>query len=96
MHTFTEVLTTSAVGAYLIDAYPQASGESGAWLNFARTVGGFTVGYVQIPWASSMGTQKQYGIQSAIMGAAFAIVVVLQWYRPGLRQFHKPLQFKTN
>lgn len=33
MHNLATVLTTSAVGAYLIDCYPEASGESAAWLN---------------------------------------------------------------
>jgi hypothetical protein len=40
MHNLATILTTTAVGAYLIDAYPEASGESAAWLNFARTVSG--------------------------------------------------------
>lgn len=40
MHNISTVLTTTAVGAYLIDAYPEAAGESAAWLNFARTVSG--------------------------------------------------------
>jgi MFS family permease len=40
MHNLSTILTTTAVGAYLIDAYPEASGESAAWLNFARTTAG--------------------------------------------------------
>lgn len=44
MHNFATIVTTTAVGAYLIDAYPEASGESAAWLNFSRTLGGFIVG----------------------------------------------------
>lgn len=96
MHNFATIVTTAAVGAYLIDAYPEASGESAAWLNFARTLGGFIVGYIQINWATQAGTQTEYGIQSAIMGAAFFIVVFLQFFGARLRHAQGPLNFKTN
>ena len=96
MHNFTMVLTTASVGAYLIDAYPEAAGESGAWLCATRTVGGFVVGYVQIPWSYSTGPAKEYGIQSAIMGGAFSMVVFLQFYGMRLRHRQGPLRFKTN
>ena len=46
MHNFATIITTSAVGAYLLDSYPEAAGECAAWINFARTLGGFIVGYV--------------------------------------------------
>ena len=46
MHNFSTIITTAAVGAYLLDAYPEAAGESAALINFARTLGGFIVGYV--------------------------------------------------
>lgn len=96
MHNFATIVTTSAVGAYLLDAYPEAGGECAAWLNFARTLGGFIVGYIQINWAAQAGTQTEYGIQSAIMGAAFFIIVFLQFYGKKLRHAQGPLNFKTN
>lgn len=89
-------MTTSALGTYLIDAYPEASGESAAWLNAARTFGGFIVGYVQINWASSAGTQTEYGIESAIMGAAFFIIAFLQFFGARLRHKQGVLRFKTH
>jgi MFS family permease len=46
LHNFATVVTTSAVGAYLLDAYPEAAGECAGLINFARTLGGFIVGYV--------------------------------------------------
>ena len=49
MHNFATIVTTAAVGAYLLDSYPEAAGECAAWINFARTLGGFIVGYVQDP-----------------------------------------------
>jgi len=96
MHNFATIITTTAVSAYLADAYPEASGESAAWLNASRTLGGFIVGYVQITWAESQGTQKEYGIQTAIMGAAFLIIVYLQFFGAKLRHRQGPLNFKTH
>ena len=96
LHNFATIITTASLGTYLIDAYPEASGECAAWLNAARTFGGFIVGYVQISWAESQGTQKEYGIESAIMAAAFSMVVILQLYGAKLRHRQGPLKFKTN
>ena len=44
MHNCATVLTTSAVGAYCIDCYPELSGESAALLNASRTLAGFIIG----------------------------------------------------
>jgi hypothetical protein len=95
MHNFATIATTAAVGAYLIDAYPEASGESAAWLNFWRTIGGFIIGYVQLNWAASAGTQTEYGIQSGIMAAAFLVVVFLQFFGKQLRHRQGPCNFRT-
>lgn len=97
MHNLSTILTTSAVSAYLIDAYPEASGESAAWLNFARTLAGFVVGYIQLNWATSAGVEKEYGIQTAIMGGAFVLFVIpLTVMGSRLRKIQGPLKFKTN
>ncbi|EXJ65526.1 hypothetical protein A1O7_01867 [Cladophialophora yegresii CBS 114405] len=95
LHNFATIITTAAVGAYLLDAYPEAAGESAALINFARTLGGFIVGYIQINWVSSAGAQTAYGIQTGIMGAAFFIVVFLQFFGARLRHAQGPLKFKT-
>lgn len=39
MHNFATIVTTTAVGAYLLDSYPEAGGECAAWINFSRTLG---------------------------------------------------------
>lgn len=96
IHNFSTIVTTTAIGAYVLDAYPEASGEVAAWLNAARTFGGFVVGYVQITWAQAEGTQKQFGIQSGIVGAAFLIIVFLQFFGETLRKKQGPLNFKTH
>jgi len=97
MHNLTTILTTAAVSSYLIDAYPEASGESAAWLNFARTLAGFVVGYIQLTWATAAGVEKEYGIQTAIMGVAFVVFVIPLTILGGrLRKVQGPLKFKTN
>ena len=96
IHTSTTVITTASLGAYLIDSYPDAAGETGAWLNMSRTMGGFILGYVQVPWGNYMGTTKEYGIQAGIAGVGFVIVVVLQVYGKKLRLRQGPLRFKTS
>lgn len=95
MHNFSTIATTAAVGAYLIDAYPEASGESAAWLNFSRTIAGFIIGYIQLNWAAKSGTMVEYGIQSGIMAAAFLIIVFLQFFGKKLRLKQGPCNFKT-
>ncbi|KAL2415722.1 hypothetical protein ABEF95_004306 [Exophiala dermatitidis] len=95
MHNFATIVTTTAVSAYLLDSYPEASGECAAWLNFSRTLGGFIVGYIQINWATKAGTQTEYGIQSGIMAAAFLLLVFLQFFGHKLRNSQGPLKFKT-
>jgi hypothetical protein len=50
----------------------------------------------QINWATKAGTQTEYGIQSAIMGAAFFIIIFLQFFGAKLRHAQGPLNFKTN
>lgn len=96
MHNFGTIVTTTAVGAYLIDSYPEASGECAAWLNASRVTGGFIIAYFQIKWATQKGTQYVYGVESAIMASAFVIIVFLQFYGRKLRAKTGPLNFKTN
>jgi hypothetical protein len=97
MHNLATILTTTAVGAYLIDAYPEASGESAAWLNFARTVSGFAAGYFHINWGQDVGVELEYGIQTAMMAAAFLVFVVpLTIWGRRIRDWQGHLKFTTN
>jgi hypothetical protein len=92
---FATIVTTTAINAYVLDSYPEASGEVAAWINAARTWGGFVISYFQINWAVAQGTQKEFGIQSAIVAAAFFIVAYLQFFGRKLRHKQGPLKFKT-
>ncbi|BDD60932.1 hypothetical protein MAP00_006019 [Monascus purpureus] len=48
LHVFGIMITTVAITSYNLDSYPEGSGEVSAWLNFARTTGGFIVSYFQV------------------------------------------------
>ena len=66
-----------------------------AWLNMSRTLGGFIISYFQVAWAQDMGTKKSFGIQAAIVAAAFGLVIVLMAIGKKLRVKSGPLNFKT-
>ncbi len=47
------MIATTALNAYLLDAYPEGSGDVGAWVNVGRTMGGFMATYVSCPVPSN-------------------------------------------
>ncbi|KAJ6006996.1 major facilitator superfamily domain-containing protein [Penicillium canescens] len=65
-----------AVQAYLLDSYPSMPAELGGWLNFARTFGGFGVGYFQSPWAAKVGVDVSFGTQAAIVVCAAIPIMI--------------------
>ncbi|KAJ9636425.1 hypothetical protein H2199_008100 [Coniosporium tulheliwenetii] len=95
LYVFGIMITTVAITAYNLDAYPEGSGEVAAWINMARTTGGFIISYFQMSWAQSQGTKRSFGIQAAVCLAGFFIVVFLQVYGAALRKRSGPLHFKT-
>ena len=44
------IVATTAISAYLLDAYPEAPGEVAAWLNVGRSWGGFMAAYIVLEW----------------------------------------------
>ncbi|CZR62199.1 related to HOL1 protein [Phialocephala subalpina] len=90
------IICTTGINAYLLDAYPEASGEVAAWINFGRTVGGFIITYYEIPWITAMGTRSALGIQASIVAAAFGFIVVLQFWGKRLREFSGSVKFATD
>jgi len=95
MYVFGIMITTVALNAYNLDSYPEASGEVSAWINFARTTGGFIISYFQVSWANAMGTKKSFAIQAGICAVAFLMIVVLQVYGKRLRTASGRLRFHT-
>ncbi|KAF2472657.1 putative MFS transporter [Lindgomyces ingoldianus] len=96
INVFGIMISTVGLNAYVLDSYPNASGEVSAWLNFGRTTGGFMVTYVQIRWATKMGPQNSFSIQGSIVAAAFFLIVGLQVWGKRLRKWGGELKFQTN
>ncbi|KXN86661.1 hypothetical protein AN958_09839 [Leucoagaricus sp. SymC.cos] len=59
------LVTTVAVYAYCNDCFPQKRGEISALLNLVRILGGFSVAYYQVPWASKNGALQTLGCEAA-------------------------------
>lgn len=81
------VMTMSVVvTSYTLDAYPTAPAEMGGWINFSRTIGGFSVGYFQTQWAARVGPAASFGTQAATIVVAGVPVVLVHVYGRRLRQ----------
>ncbi|GAB1312589.1 hypothetical protein MFIFM68171_02799 [Madurella fahalii] len=95
LYVFGIMITTVALSSYCLDSYPEASGEVSAWLNMARTVGGFIVSYFQVTWAEAQGTKLSFGIQAAVCAAALTFVLILLRWGKAMRVKAGPLNFAT-
>ncbi|KAF9003398.1 MFS general substrate transporter [Cyathus striatus] len=69
------MINTVAVYAYCNDCFPKHQGEISALINLARTLGGFSVAYFQVPWATKHGAIQTFGVESAIVTGLFFLVV---------------------
>ncbi|TFK41584.1 MFS general substrate transporter [Crucibulum laeve] len=80
------MINTVAVYAYCNDCFPKHQGEVSALVNWARTMGGFSVAYFQVPWATKNGAIQTYGVEAAIVTGLFLMIVpLLQWKGRNLR-----------
>ncbi|KAJ7592988.1 MFS general substrate transporter [Mycena floridula] len=83
---FSVMIGTVAVYAYCSDAFPKHPGEISALINLARTLGGFSVAYFQVPWALSRGGLQTFGVEAAIVTGLFILIVpTLQIFGSRLR-----------
>ncbi|GAB1740466.1 hypothetical protein NU219Hw_g5570t1 [Hortaea werneckii] len=85
-------IISTAVNAYLGDAYPEAPGEMDTWIVMGRTMGGFMATYIELPWVSSAGPGTALGAQAGITWAALVLVVVLQVWGKALRNWQGPIK----
>lgn len=90
------MITTVGLTAYNLDSYPEGSGEVAAWINFARTTGGFIISYFQVSWANARGTEQSFGIQAAVCAAVFLVIVAMQVWGKRMRRWSGPLRFVTD
>lgn len=80
------VMTMSvSTTAYGLDSYPTIPAELGGWLNVARTIGGFSIGYFQQPWVEAVGADASFGTQAAVVACAAVPVLILQFFGHRLR-----------
>lgn len=87
------MIITTAINNYLLDCYPEGSGEVGAWVTAARNWAGFMATYIQIDWVNGMGPAKALGIQAAITFASVFFMVFLQVYGKRLRRVQGRMVF---
>ncbi|KAI7194669.1 MFS general substrate transporter [Hortaea werneckii] len=85
-------IISTAVNAYLGDAYPEAPGEMDTWIVMGRTMGGFMATYIELPWVKSAGPGTALGVQAGITWAALVLVVILQVWGKTLRNWQGPIK----
>jgi len=66
---------TVAILAYVNDCFPKHQGEISALLNLARVLGGFSVAYFQVPWATKHGALQTLGCEAVIVAGLFVLIV---------------------
>ncbi|KAJ5921591.1 hypothetical protein N7454_009065 [Penicillium verhagenii] len=96
LYTFGMILNSASVNMYVLNSYPEASGEVGMWINFSRTAGDFIISYFQVEWVRSVGAEATFGSQAAICAFVFPIIILLHFRGKELRALGGELNFKTD
>lgn len=87
------MIVTTAINAYLLDSYPEGSGEVGAWVTASRNWSGFMATFIQIEWVTSAGPAKAFGAQAGITGSSVIILIFLQLFGKRLRNWQGRMVF---
>ena len=80
------MIATVALNAYLLDAYPEGSGEIGAWIVAGRTLGGFMATYIEINWVARSRPVNAFAVQTGITAAAGLVILLLGVFGQRIRQ----------
>jgi MFS family permease len=92
MYVFGVMICSVCTTAYILDCYPNAAGEVMGFMNLARVMGGFSVGYYQQQWGMQSGFNVSFGIQAVVVAAALGIVVLLQIFGKSVRHKAGPVK----
>ena len=87
------MIATVALNAYLLDAYPEGSGEVGAWIVVGRTMGGFMSTYIEINWVTASGPVSAFAAQTGITAAAGLLILALGLFGKRLREAQGRMKF---
>ena len=93
LQCFGVMIVTTAINAYLLDCYPEGSGEVSAWVTASRNWAGFMATYIQIEWVERGGPAKALGAQAGITFVSIFFIVVLQMYGQRLRRWQGMMAF---
>lgn len=93
VQTIGAMIVTTAINAYLLDCYPEGSGEVGAWVTASRNWSGFMATFIQIEWVTSAGPATAFGAQAGITAGSIIILVILQLYGKKLREWQGRMVF---
>jgi len=91
MNTVGILMLSVAVLSYALDCYPSASGEVSALINMGRVALGFSVGYFQQEWGQKQGFDVSFGLQAAVIVAAYVICGFVHKYGARMRTFAGPV-----
>ena len=87
------MIVTTAINAYLLDCYPEGSGEVGAWVTASRNWSGFMATFIQISWVTKDGTARAFGAQAGVTGASVIILIFLQIFGKRIRKWQGRMVF---
>lgn len=87
------MIVTTAINAYLLDCYPEGSGEVGAWITASRNWSGFMATYIQLAWVQRAGLVKAFGSQAGITIASLGFLLILQIWGKKIRRWQGRMEF---
>jgi hypothetical protein len=79
-------IATVAINAYLLDSYPEGSGDVGAWITVGRATGGCMATYIQLDWVARSGYLHTFGAQTGITAGSALIIAGLGIWGRRLRK----------
>lgn len=90
---FGVMIVTTAINAYLLDCYPEGSGEVSAWVTASRNWAGFMATYIQISWVERGGPARALGAQAGVTIASMLLIALLQAYEKQMRRAQGHMRF---